>query len=228
MKIRLSTATALLSLLLFMSACSSSQRGVIVLCAGDSITASSFPRYLLKIISSEGIRANVLNYGQNGNTSGEYLSYLKANTKNMAAKHPDYILIQLGTNDVRRDHDSTSQAQFYANMKAILRIFRRFQNPDGKRTQIFLATIPPIPNGIPFPFSTKSQQRVVEEINPTIKQIGREENISVVDNYSLFMNNPELLHEIHPTEEGYRRLARNWFMALKPFLLKKFSHFRDP
>ncbi len=206
----------LMILLAFFLFCSSSQRGVIVLCAGDSLTESPYPRFLKNNLTAVGIRAKVLNFGRPGNTTGEYLNYLLNNRESLAQKHPDFVCLLLGTNDVRNDHDNTSSDFVYANLKDILEIFSQFKDPDGKRTRILLSTIPPIPDGVPFPFSTQSQERVINDINPLILKIGKEENLQVVDNTSLFFKNPDLLPEVHPTEEGYRQLAQNWFEAILP------------
>jgi len=205
-------------LFVFLLFCSPSQRGVIVLCAGDSLTESPYPRFLKNILITAGIRAKVLNFGRSGNTTGEYLSYLINNKESLAEKHPDIVCLLLGTNDVRNDHDNTSSNLVYANLKDIIAIFSQFKNPDGKKTRIFLSTIPPIPDGMPFPFTGESRERAINEINPLILKIGKEENLPVVDNTTLFLKEPWLLPEVHPTGEGYRRLAQNWFEALEPHL----------
>lgn len=218
MKIGTGKAFVLFILFALLPACSPSQRGVIVLCAGDSLTESSYPKFLKNILNTAGIRAKVLNYGRSGNTTGEYLSYLLDNKESLSEKHPDIVCLLLGTNDVRNDQDNTSSSLVYSNLKDILAIFSQFKDPDGNKTRILLSTIPPIPDGVPFPFNTESQERTLHEINPLILQIGKEENLTVVDNTSLFLKEPGLLPEVHPTEEGYRRLAQNWFEALRPLI----------
>lgn len=218
MKIGAGKSFTLFILYAFLLTCSPSQRGVIVLCAGDSLTESSYPKFLKNILISEGTRAKILNFGRSGNTTGEYLNYLLNNKESLAKKHPDIVCLLLGTNDVRNDHDRTSSEQFYTNMKDIIAIFSQFKDPNGKKTRILLSTIPPIPEEVSFPFSPESQERVVNEINPLILKIGKEENLPVVDNTTLFLKEPGLLPEVHPTEEGYRRLAHNWFKALQPLI----------
>jgi len=201
-----------------LTSCKSSSNGLIILCAGDSITESIYPRYLQKALKREGIKARVLNYGINGNTSGEYLNFLNKNKEALSNKYPDFILLQLGTNDVRIDHDKTESLQFYMNMKNIISLFRTFKAQTGRDSQILLATVPPIPENVSFPFNKNSASRVTEEINPLIKKICMEENIPLVDNHIIFVNSPKLLPEVHPSREGYRELSLNWLRALKPFL----------
>jgi len=218
MNFRRGSILILLLVALSISTCASSPKAVIIFCAGDSITAADYPRFLQKQLIRDGFRAKTINHGRSGNTSGEYLVFLSKNRARLAEKHPDFILLQLGTNDVRADRDKTSPAAFRANMKKIVELFRTFHNRKGKRSILLVATIPPVPKGTPFPFTDRSRERVTSEINPIIKDICLEEKIPLVDNYALFLKFPELLPEVHPTLEGYRCLAGNWYEALKPLL----------
>ena len=198
--------------------CSKPQPGTIILCAGDSLTEQAYPRLLGRIARAEGLRARVLNYGRSGFTSGEYLRYLRKKNGSLAEERPDVILLQLGTNDVRADGDYTSAPDFERNMNAILDIFQDFRSRAGRAPVILLAAVPPVPEGSGFPFSAESPRRVREEINPLLKRIAEKRAIPLVDNYSLFLRSPRLLPGIHPSDEGYRELAANWYRALKPYL----------
>jgi len=215
MKVPWNTKKYLLLIILLFSYCSAPPSGIIILCAGDSITEAEYPLFLHKILKKEGIRAKVHNYGRSGFTTGEYLNFLRGNKSRLAAEQPDFILLQLGTNDVRVDDDSTSGQEFYSNMKEIIKILEDFRNRSRKKSEILLATIPPIPEGSLFPFTSKSQARVI------IKKISSEEKVALVDNYALFVQSPYLLPEVHPSREGYKHLAQNWYEALKPFLSKE-------
>jgi lysophospholipase L1-like esterase len=209
-----------LAAILGLVSCSSPRERRIILCAGDSITDSEYPRHLHRLFSQEGRHVRVLNYGRKGNTSGEYLRFLEQQRSALAQTRPDFVLLELGTNDVRVDVDFTSAEDFGRNMKAIIAIFNGFRNRAGGKTTILLATIPPLPEGLSSPFGPQSPERVVREINPLIAKIAAEEGIVLVDNYSVFSSSPQLLSGVHPTSQGYRALARNWYDALKPRLDK--------
>jgi lysophospholipase L1-like esterase len=204
----------LLIFALFFS-CSSPPTSYIILCAGDSITEVGYPKFLRRILKKEGIRAKVLNQGRSGHTSGEYLRFLQERKTELAENRPDFILLQLGTNDVRTDHDNTSADKFYVNMKKIIQLFRDFETRSGENPHIILATIPPIPDGTPFPFASLSAKRVEQEINPLIQKLALEETLTLVDNFPVFLRSPHLLPDVHPSIEGYKEMAQNWYRALK-------------
>jgi len=130
----------------------------------------------------------------------------------------DFVLLQLGTNDVRIDSDHLATNKFINNMKQIIHKFKTHKNKDMSHPKIFLSTIPPIIIKIPKFFNENSALRVEKEINPAIIKIGREEGCPVLDNHKLFVENPFLLPEIHPNEDGYKAMAKNWFNMLKPYI----------
>jgi len=208
----------LLLLLGLGAACGSAPQGVIIFCAGDSLTELGYAPYLRKIMRREGYRAKVLNHGRSGNATGEYLRFLLEEKDKLRAERPDIVLIQLGTNDVRLDTDRTSTADFKRNLEEIISIVEDFRTRNGHKPRILLATIPPVPAGVAFPFGPESSKRVIADINPAIRAVAGERSLALVDNFSLFADSPGLLREVHPSAEGYRALALNWFKSLKPLL----------
>jgi len=220
MVIRIGRYSILLLLPFVISACSSSPRGVIVLCAGDSLTAEAYPHLLQQILNRTGVRAKVLNYGRSGNTSGEYLRFLEENLLRLKAEQPDFILLQLGTNDIRTDADYAPTDVFVSRMKKITDHFRGFKNRAGKPSRILLGLIPPVPETVPLPFTPASSRRIEAEINPALRALAEEQGLVLVDNHAVFTARPELLPGVHPNRDGYRLLAENWLSALRPFLGK--------
>jgi lysophospholipase L1-like esterase len=205
---------------LALTACSSPPRSIIILCAGDSLTEQGYPRHLTRLLNQSGVRARVCNYGRSGFTSGEYLKFLEARRAKMETERPDFILLQLGTNDVRRDGDRTPIEAFKNNMRRIIGIFSDFKTRWNHRPRILLASIPPVPEDTGFPFSPESAVRVREEINPVLKRLSIELRLPLIDNFTAFQDKPGLLKDVHPTEEGYRLMAANWQAALQPFLIR--------
>ena len=195
--------------------CSGPERSVIILCAGDSITEQGYPRFLRAALRADGVRARVLNYGRSGNTSAEYLAFLEGNGDRLGAERPDIVLLELGTNDVRVDGDRVKVADFERNVREIAGIFKRFRTRAGEPPAVFLAAIPPVPEGTPFPFGPDSGARVDAEINPAVRAVCSDLGLGFVDNHALFTRAPELLPGVHPSPEGYKAMAAAWYEAIR-------------
>lgn len=187
----------------------------VILCAGDSITAGSYPSRLQARFREVGIAVQVVNAGIPGYTSADYLRYMKSRDL-LAATNPKMVLLQLGTNDVRRRFlvASAPAGQFEKNMRSLVAAILLHRDPDGKAPLLLLATVPPV-RPTPFAFTRTSAHRVVEEINPAIRRLAEENALPLVDNFSLFTHHPDYLSGIHPNEEGYRALADNWYRAIR-------------
>ncbi|MCX6566793.1 MAG: SGNH/GDSL hydrolase family protein [Candidatus Aminicenantes bacterium] len=216
MKFRAGRWLFLVVVALLISGCAPSGRGIIVFCAGDSITAAAYPHFLQRILNRDGIAARVLNYGRSGYTSGEYLNFLVKYRAKLIEEKPDVVLLELGTNDLRTDRDFTPTEKFRANMKGILGVFRTFRSRSGRIPTILIATIPDIPETRLANFSAESARRVQAEINPAIREIAAGEGIKVVDQHAVFVRRPDLLPEVHPARDGYRLMAETWREALRP------------
>jgi lysophospholipase L1-like esterase len=189
----------------------------VVLCAGDSITAGGYPWYLQRRLDEAGHRLKVIDAGEKGNTSGEYLGFLRR-SRIIERTNPHWVLLQLGTNDVRSDGDATAVGRFRENIEAILGLVARHRNPDGSSPRVLLATIPPVPVEVPGHFNAESRARVEREINPALREIAARRQLPLVDNHRLFEARPQLLPAVHPNEQGYRVLAESWYDALAPLL----------
>jgi len=216
MRRRAGTLFFLVAAVVLFADCLPEGRGLIVLCAGDSLTEQGYPPYLRRILNREGIPARVANFGRSGATSGEYLAFLKENEDRLKEERPDVILVALGTNDLRTDHDFTPTEVFRTNLQAIIEKFRTFRSRGGKIPAIFLATIPDIPLGDLPVFDAESARRVQAEINPAIREIAAAAGLSVADNQAALAGRVDLLPGVHPSSEGYRVMAETWRRALRP------------
>lgn len=190
----------------------------VILCAGDSITAASYPGHLQQLLVSDGLLVQVINAGVKGDSTAEYIRYLEK-SRIVERTAPSWILLQLGTNDLRIDSHATTTVQFRKNLESILDRIGRQRSRDGSSPQIILATIPPILVDIRWRFNARSRVRVETEINPAIRDIARRRGLLLADNHALFANRPDLLPDIHPSEEGYLVLAEAWHRILAPLVL---------
>lgn len=189
----------------------------VILCAGDSITAASYPEYLQELMEKDGLLVQVINVGRKGDSTAEYIRYLEK-SRIVERIEPSWVLLQLGTNDLRIDSHATTTEQFKKNLESILDLIERHHRPDGSSAQVILATIPPIPQEVRWRFNASSRVRVEAEINPAIRAIARRRGFILADNHALFAGRPDLLPEIHPSEKGYRVLAEAWRRILAPLV----------
>jgi lysophospholipase L1-like esterase len=199
----------------------------VILCAGDSITAASYPKHLKALIARDGLPIQVINAGVNGDSTAEYIRFLEK-SQIIERTDPDWVLLQLGTNDLRIDSHATTTMQFRKNLELILDRIGRHRNHDGSYPQIILATIPPIPLEIPWRFNAGSRARVEAEINPAIRDIARRRGLILADNHALFAARPDLLPDVHPSEEGYRMLAEAWHRIIVPLLSPSAAQKTEP
>lgn len=191
-----------------------------VLCMGDSLTESSYgqyPRSLKRLFKTGNMKVNVYTAAGPGNTSGEYLNYIKG-TDILKKIKPHIVILMLGTNDVRIDGDHTPVKDYVKNMREIIAIIKNHGHPGDREAMIFLSTIPPIFHCDLPTFDETSQQRIGEEIVPAINLLAKEENLRLIDLYGFFEKKPELLPGIHPGKEGYRAMAELMFANLRPYI----------
>jgi lysophospholipase L1-like esterase len=189
----------------------------VVFCAGDSITAASYPKYLKQLLARDGLRVQVINAGVKGDSTAEYIRFLER-SQIIERSCPSWVLLQLGTNDLRIDGHATTTGQFRKNLETILERFLRCRQRDGSSPQVILATIPPIPKEVRWRFDAGSRARVEAEINPAIRDIARRRGLILADHYAIFSARPDLLPDIHPSEQGYRVLAEAWHRLLAPLI----------
>jgi len=195
----------------------------VILCAGDSITAAKYPGYLQQLMEKDGLLVQVINAGRRGDSTAEYIRFLDK-SRILERTDPSWVLLQLGTNDLRIDSHATTTGQFIKNIEAILDRIERHHRPDGSSARVILATIPPIRLEIRWHFDVSSRVRVEAEINPAIRDIARRRGLILADHHAIFAARPELLKDIHPSREGYRVLAAAWYRILAPLLLSAAAH----
>jgi len=165
-------------LLTFMACTKSVMNKLLIAACGDSITFSSYGSYLPALrlaLQNAGYKVEIDEYARPGNNSCEYLRFLKK--EGLSARKYDYLLVMLGTNDVRIDGDYQDLNSFSNNIEKII-IFLKSRYPEAK---IVLITPPPIFE-IDLPtFNEKSCKRLQEEVAPALKALSLKNKIDFID-----------------------------------------------
>jgi len=191
-----------------------------VLCMGDSITASGYGDYTVRMAArfrEARAEVEVFTAARPGHTSGEYLNWMRT-TRPLDKTNPHLVILMLGTNDTRIDGDHTPTPRFLANMEAILNRVAAHRNPDTSTPRVILATIPPIPSPSLEVFNLESQRRVEKEINPAIRKLAASRRLHLAEVHGFFRKRVKLMAGVHPSPEGYRALGNYLFREARTFL----------
>jgi len=210
-------ALSVLILVMIIVYCFSGQKYSMILCLGDSLTDSewgNYPTHLNKLFLKRKLACIAISRGRPGNTSGEYLQYFKES--NILEKfNPKIIVLMLGTNDARVDHDNTPTKKFRENMSDIIRIIKEYEKNEEYKIDLYICTIPPIITTDLNTFTEESARRVEKEIVPAIEELSVEHNLQLIDLHSVFLRNKDLLPGIHPSPGGYYKMAKVIFNRIR-------------
>jgi hypothetical protein len=204
-----------------------------VFCFGDSLTRSIYPQKLEERLIKDAKKEppfRVFEQGRNGFNSSQLLQTLK--TRPWLLRYdPDYVVLQLGTNDVRMDNRSLNPDQFESNVKNLIELI---QNPpealvpkgytEGRKPKIILCTIPPLDHveGSGGLLTEKSQSRITTELNPRLHKLAAEKGLYLADWFEIVSNKKsagEKLYQpdgVHFNVKGNEALAN----AVQAIVLK--------
>jgi len=191
-----------------------------ILCMGDSITASGYGDYTKHMADrfrARDLEVEVISAARPGNTSGEYLSWMRE-TRLLKRTAPHLVVLMLGTNDSRIDGDHTPTPRFREHMENIMDRIQSHRNPDTTTPAVILATVPPIPSLSLKVFSKESQNRIENEINPVIRKLAAKYRLHLAEVHRFFKQRPELLPGVHPSPQGYLALGDFLFREARTFL----------
>jgi len=180
------------------------------------------PHYLRGMLKNSKGKVSIKDWSRGGLSSLTYQDYFARRFRRWQSTKPDFILIQLGTNDVLhllRDHYEL--VDFKENISKIIRGFRRFKGNRYKSPKIFIASV------LPFYEETQSEEEnllIQEKINPVLQEIAQRKKIIFVDNFSVMRDRIHLygLDGVHPNPRGERILAKNWLFWIRSELRKSY------
>ena len=182
-----------------------------VACVGNSVTygyglpnpaTDAYPAQLQKLL---GDAFDVRNFGRNGATlmHGSGTTYrLQNECKRALAFAPDYVVIDLGLNDVDPMNWAPNDTAFTRDYRELIDAFRQV-NP---RCRIWICHMTPIAYDYPNYFHGLRERYAM--IRQKIADVARETGASLIDLREPFRHRLDLLFDgLHPNAEGARLLA---------------------
>ena len=173
--------------------------GVEIIAFGDSITAGTgsdfggYPSRLQQIIEATGKPCTIYNLGISGEKTYQGVNRIDTVLDSIPA---DVILIMEGTNDIRSGHPwQTTQL----NLQLMI------DKAKARGVTPILATLTPSNQD-------NSEVLIPTRWNPMIKELAKQNAITLVDQYSAVKAVwPSLNNDgIHPNDNGYLYLAETW------------------
>lgn len=187
-------------------------------CVGDSITfghllpereRNSYPARLQALL---GERWVVGSFARNGATlvrKSPRPFHEQPEYRDALAFRPDVVVIQLGTNDTKRETWEAERDRFVTDYLTLIRAFGALES----KPRLILCRPIPIFRDRGKAWDTDRVLR--EEILPRIAQVAQEAGLPVIDLYAAFGDASALLPDgVHPNAEGAARMARVIHAAL--------------
>jgi lysophospholipase L1-like esterase len=193
---------------------------VAICCAGDSLMRP-MPAYFRQLLPSDTPSFILYEWAQGGLNSVTYQSFYRQGAGRWRLATPDFILLQLGTNDVVPILEGRwTVADFKSNLAVIIREFQSYHSAAGKPPFILVATIPYFSDD---PSNANKNRLVRDGVNPALREVVEREEVNLVDNFSVLEKKPELYDPdgVHPNALGEAALAKNWIRAMKSCLREK-------
>jgi len=196
---------------------------IVICCAGDSIMRP-VPVHLRLLLKEESKRPfQVKDWAQGGQSSETYPSFLRQRWENWKNVRPDFIIIQLGTNDALPIFQSKyGRDRFEENLTGIIRTFKSLRGGISLAPRILMATTLLFKG---TPDYEKKNWIIQTMINPAIRKIAEQEGTALVDNFSVMAGRPDFYDPdgVHPNTEGEKAIAHNWLSAIKKEWTRNFN-----
>jgi lysophospholipase L1-like esterase len=197
-----------------------------VACVGDSITYGfgipdrehdSYPAQLQRYL---GESWQVQNFGFNGATALERgtkpYSGLPVYREALAYR-PNVVVLKLGTNDTNARSWPEHKDEFVADYLALVKSFQKLET----KPRIYICL--PVPLFRDRGKTYDTDQILVDEVIPKLKQIADDAKLPVIDLYQALESHSDLLPDgVHPNTEGARIMARTIAGALTAQPAKRF------
>lgn len=190
-----------------------------VACVGDSITygygisereQKSYPAQLARLL---GTNYDVRNFGKSGAAvlKQSHRPYgTQPEFKSACDFAPDIVVLMLGTNDTQAVNWQAHAQDFAKDFEALIATFRELES----KPTVLICLPPPLIRDRGNKWDTDAILR--KEIIPQLEQVAAAGNVPVIDFYTAFAEQGELLPDgVHPNANGATVLAEHISRAIK-------------
>jgi len=184
-----------------------------ICCAGDSLMRP-LPPHIRRMTRTVSRDVLIKNWSQGGLSTRTYMSFFKKRVKSRRQLEADFILLQLGTNDVKPLYSGKYALDaFQKNMKTIIWEFKSYFNGEKEPSVVIVATVPPIY----LAGNEKLNAFIRDRLNPSIKRLAEEEKVFLADHWGILRGKRRLYGSdgVHLNRRGENVLAQNWMAAMR-------------
>ena len=188
-------------------------------CVGDSITyghllpqreRNSYPAQLQVLLGEKWVVGNFARSGATLVRKSPRPFHEQPEYKDALAFRANIVVLQLGTNDTKRETWEAESGHFVADY---LELIRSFQALPGKPRVILCRPIPLFRDRGKKDWDTDQVLR--EQILPKIDDVARQANLPVIDLNAAFADASGLMPDgVHPNVAGATLMARTIYTAL--------------
>lgn len=186
-----------------------------IACVGDSISEGfkladpakeSYPAQLATLVA-EGV--DVVNFAIRGRSvikAGEQSYWDSEQYKQSLAFNPELVVIMLGSNDMK-DVNFAKNGDIVNDYKALIESYKTLSS----KPTIYICFPPPSYGTI----RGITNKRIVDVLIPKLKEIAKQNAVSVIDMHTLLSNKKELFPDtLHPNKEGARQMAQKVYETI--------------
>jgi len=187
-----------------------------VACIGDSITYGSriedrennnYPLYLGQMLGED---YEVVNFAISGRTmlnKGDHPFMAEENYAKAKEYLPDIVTIMLGTNDAKPKNWKYRE-EFITDLRTMIQDFKELPS----HPTIYLC----LPPWVYTEMGGITEQCIVDEVIPVIKQVAAESWLEVIDTHAPLAGHSEMFADgVHPNAQGAMVLAETIFQGLE-------------
>ena len=135
-----------------------------------------------------------------------------------SGSNPQFILLQIGTNDVDKQYDpGTNESEIGARLATLISTISNKTSGLRPDAHLIVAQITPTEDANP---ALPDENQLIQEYNACVANDvaaaqAAGENVTMVDMYDAINPDTDLANNLHPNDAGYAKMAQVWLNAIE-------------